>query len=1183
MDAREALMSSRTRGVTMGGVRWRRTTPVALVLLVLLSTVPLAPHEHLAEPDVQRSIAGDPGVSDVPTWRIGDRWIYAGTFDPTVLVTDTGVDATVGEIQGDTTTEVTGISTQSVDNMSVLAYTLRTSANFDKSGVSLEGFSGNVYIQFTQTEYLRVSDLSPIRSELDMYIRFVPSGISFLEQILGDITITTTYSPVNENYDFPLRTDERWTTTTTSYSQWSGPSDYITPFPAPETDTNTTTWVVTDVGKPTNMVGQSIDYGGCNESYEMTSFNSDGVSEGYRWYCPEVRNYAWLHTADDIGLVIDFKLKRYDPVGATGVEPYTNPGSRADCLEVAPERAITALNTPLQVWVNASSSCFSNTGGLQVELHHEAEGFVTTLTTAANGSAWAVVDIGDALDASATQLDYASHGLVAKAGNRVGAATVTLDQYLVGLDVFADEGAAVILRERCIDDACTITQLNALSGFNVLPGDKLDIEVAFNNRGITTSTTTNARLTMPDGTATNEELPPLQTYQAYKMYQLWTVPENTSIGPLQIQWEADTGRLNTADADFQNNLGSIELFVGRLPTPLAPETIGMTQENIQINASGSYDEDGGNVSCEFYVPFDDGTRTWDYERIVSPSCVLNYTWIDDGVYPVEITVEDEERDETVMILNVTVQNRDPKIEIRSQRTEAKVEYPITLYAYANDSDSEKVWPGVVDIYWPGANCKEGYYTRVCTTTSTTEGWKTFTAIGTDDDGAVASATFDVKFTNIRPHSINVQMIGDDGAITMDAQDTWHVNEDQTVLVKGQAQDSVDDIEALTHTWWPDDAQPSLIRVFDGRTSEFEMTWLEAGLHKMRLEVTDSEGASSGIEERWVSVQNVPPTIEPIAPVLPVAEGQSIRVSGSSTDTPSDVDTLMRCWDIDPSMDSDDFGSADDDCDVIGDNLTISWNRSGTHKLVYHVTDDDGAHTSEVLEVLVLNTPPIVRTAPFSCVAYQACLLDASGTLDALNDVNDLTVAWDIDITDDSNEDGIPDNDADLIGKTVTYTFERDGVQSVKVMAWDEDPERPGTKVLTFAVLPADRTPLENLGAALVGEEANPLAQLGLLALMLLLVALFARRRNRSETGERGWDEVSEALTGDLFADREEHLRQKQPEGPPPDYLFQQAMQQAPASGTAPHAGPPLPPSGLPEGWTMEQWEHYGQQWLESQT
>jgi hypothetical protein len=282
------------------------------------------------------------------------------------------------------------------------------------------------------------------------------------------------------------------------------------------------------------------------------------------------------------------------------------------------------------------------------------------------------------------------------------------------------------------------------------------------------------------------------------------------------------------------------------------------------------------------------------------------------------------------------------------------------------------------------------------------------------------------------------------------------------------------------------------------------------------------------------------------------------------------------------MDSDDFGSADDDCDVIGDNLTISWNRSGTHKLVYHVTDDDGAHTSEVLEVMVLNTPPIVRTAPFSCRAYEACLLDASATLDALNDVEDLTVVWDIDVNVDSNEDGIPDNDADLIGKSVTYTFRSDGVQSVKVMAWDEDPERPGTKVVSFAVLPADRTALENLGASLVGEEAKPIAQLGLLAALLLVVVFITRRKSRPEENSV-WDEVTGTLALSAFDERDEKIEEKRPEGPPPDYLFEQSLQQAPNQSTAlSQRGPPLPESGLPEGWTMEQWEHYGHQWLDSQ-
>ncbi|MEC9204054.1 MAG: hypothetical protein VYB29_00080, partial [Candidatus Thermoplasmatota archaeon] len=35
----------------------------------------------------------------------------------------------------------------------------------------------------------------------------------------------------------------------------------------------------------------------------------------------------------------------------------------------------------------------------------------------------------------------------------------------------------------------------------------------------------------------------------------------------------------------------------------------------------------------------------------------------------------------------------------------------------------------------------------------------------------------------------------------------------------------------------------------------------------------------------------------------------------------------------------------------------------------------------------------------------------------------------------------------------------------------------------------------------------------------------------------------------------------------------------PALPPAQPAVPPVPAEGLPEGWTMEQWQHYGQQWL----
>ena len=42
---------------------------------------------------------------------------------------------------------------------------------------------------------------------------------------------------------------------------------------------------------------------------------------------------------------------------------------------------------------------------------------------------------------------------------------------------------------------------------------------------------------------------------------------------------------------------------------------------------------------------------------------------------------------------------------------------------------------------------------------------------------------------------------------------------------------------------------------------------------------------------------------------------------------------------------------------------------------------------------------------------------------------------------------------------------------------------------------------------------------------------------------------------------------------------------SPPPGPAPapivQSGPPVPAEGLPEGWTMEQWNHYGQQWLDN--
>ena len=187
-----------------------------------------------------------------------------------------------------------------------------------------------------------------------------------------------------------------------------------------------------------------------------------------------------------------------------------------------------------------------------------------------------------------------------------------------------------------------------------------------------------------------------------------------------------------------------------------------------------------------------------------------------------------------------------------------------------------------------------------------------------------------------------------------------------------------------------------------------MQWNTAGLHTIRLEVRDSDGEASMIEERWINIRNVPPVVQPLVSLLPIAEGQSVTIEGNSTDTESDIDSLVKCWDIDPGIDSDDIGGADDDCDITGDVLTYAWNRSGSHTIIYHVTDDDGAQTSEILVIEVLNMPPIVRLQNTECVAYRECYLSAEQTIDSPNDLDGLTIVWDLDITVDSNGDGVKD-------------------------------------------------------------------------------------------------------------------------------------------------------------------------------
>ena len=1128
----------------------RRELMVAIIIFLSTLVIPT--------PVEASNLGGeDPGVTDTVTWRVGDKWVYAGAFDPTVLVQDAGVDAVVGTINGDATTTVDAVSEIDVQGVPTLVYETSSKADFDKGGVALEGYTGNLFIQYQVDEVRRVSDLAKLSTDLSLNVRYVPYGISSLTQQIADITISTDYDPMSENYDFPLRIGETWNTSYVSSTAWSGASDYITPFPQPTSGANHTNWEITGVGKPINSLGEQIAYGGCNASYELTSYDDNGTKTSFEWFCPEVRNYAWSNTEEDIGLVIDFRLKQYMPVASSGVVANTNPGYRNMNIDVELSSEITALNTPIEVWANVTDSSGAPQSGQSVEIRHEAEGFTASGVTSSNGSFWAIVQVGEATDTSATTVDWASHGIVAVSGSMYGVATITLDENIVGLDLVAGLERASILRNRSGE----LTTLNSISGFNVLPGDVLGIQLPVYNRGVTTSAPTTVHITYPDGYEVAESLPALAFYEQFIFEMEWVVDINSSIENITVEYEVDKQSVNTNDANSSNDIGILSIFVGSAPTFVAENKSTWTNEKILIDASSSYDEDGGDVWCEFNIEYDDGSRTTANQKIMRDGCSVNWTWIDDGLYSILVTVYDEEGDETTDSIEFEILNRAPSVSITSQRSQVKVEHPVTLYVFANDSDSEDAWPGLVDIHWPTANCEEGYYTRVCTTTAWEEGLQTFTAVGTDDDGNQTYASINIEFTNIAPHDVAVTMWDEnDNLIDAGAQLTWQIQEDQEIELSARAEDSIDDLTDLSYEW-------SFGFKTDGRESRVPMVWNDAGMKTVLVKAIDSEGEESGWVERWVDVQNLEPQIEELPEVMAVAEGQSFTLSGVAWDTPSDMESLIVCWDTDPGADTDGIGSADDDCDIEGANLTWSWQNSGVYNVVFHATDDNGARNSSSASVTVLNLPPLVMVnAPSKAIAGESVKLDASATRDSPIDKEYLTVVWDVDCSVDSDGDGIKDNDADLVGTIVDYEFPRAGKFEIKAIAWDEEILRPSSKSVVIEVDSPDMTALEQVVESLAGEGANPFFQLLGISIGIAAIVFFLKRGQKKKESVWEADDLPEIIapmeapSTDMF--RSEDVDIKQPES---------TMETL-----------PLPEGGLPTGWTIEQWQHYGHQYMQQE-
>ena len=164
-----------------------------------------------------------------------------------------------------------------------------------------------------------------------------------------------------------------------------------------------------------------VEYTGCENSYNVTAFDENDSVESFRWWCPSAKNDAWRHFENALGMYVDFYLKDFEPA------------TSAKHFEVNLEYPTWALNMPLGVWVNVTDDNGVPIADQIFILRYEYNDEWITKTTAANGSAFVLLNTSDPLDSTPSNHDYASHGIVAwdPVEEYFGVDTLTLDDEVI--------------------------------------------------------------------------------------------------------------------------------------------------------------------------------------------------------------------------------------------------------------------------------------------------------------------------------------------------------------------------------------------------------------------------------------------------------------------------------------------------------------------------------------------------------------------------------------------------------------------------------------------------------------------------------------------------------------------------------------------------------------------------------
>ena len=978
---------------------------------------------YSAESSVQ---ARNTGSADVPNWRVNDNWMYDGYLDVVDFVADSGVSTNAETLEGSLDRTVSDIYLYDIDGNETLVYEVESIGAYESDGViEIDGTNGCLYLDMQTTEIIRVSDLATYSQDVTIDVYFDPSVfgncVDWFRQDIGELSVDNTFRPPLENYDFPLSVGEAWGMDYSQETEYSGSSNYVD-IPDDTSDTNSTSWAVVSQG------GSGVAYPGCYQSFNVTSYDSDGDEVGFNWYCPAVRGEVKSSIEQAFGFIAVHELISYQPV------------TRGKEISIDIEYPLSPTGIEISAWLNVTEQGQA-VANQDLQFRYESEGEVQNVTTDENGSYHLTFNSGDKPDDTHGSGELGSHGLIAwthLGGNVLGTKSLVIDSEVHEIDLVARSSAVTVQRLR--PSSGNEVTLDSSIGFTAISGDILTFSVPVSNRGLIQSPFSTIVISAPDGSEVSGIVPPLGSLQESRVLVNWTVPESQPFGNVYLFFEVDPMEEITQEGNRSNNQGSFVLYVGGLPiSDLSMPNETLTNEAVILDASASYDSDGGSVDCEFNIEKVDGS----YAKLSDDDCIVEWSWVDDGAFTVSVLITDEESDQSSIESVISVINRPPVLTLGSNSDEVVVTTPIT-FSVTDISDNDTRNPSApAELLW-GAVCSEGQVGQSCTVIPMVEGLLTIEVMATDDDGATTVADYSVQVTNIAPSNPVAELYRGEERLFPDSRGVFTVYEGDEITFWGQADDSSNDIESLVHVWKPDaEYQPDINSTSTGvRSSLPGVSYNTSGMHLATLQVFDDDGEGTEVLIVPIQVVNVIPEISPMTTILgDLEEDQEFTISPMVSDTGNDSDSLLHCFDLDPSTDHDSDGVPENDCDVQSATLVHSWpdSYSAPDSIFFHVTDDDGASESMEFTFVVVNSPPeaFASASVSNPTEGDSVILSANGTIDSQADMDSLVFQWDIDITYDSDGDGNPGNDIDYTGRWIEFSYDSGGPKKAQLTVLDD--------------------------------------------------------------------------------------------------------------------------------------------------